>query len=135
MTNTGMFFIRMCSRTLDCVLLHQNAFSYFRMRSRTLECVLLHQNAFSYFRMCSLTLECVLLHQNVFSADEEHRHPLASLECVLCVLNVFSTLIRMCSLQMKNTGTLFSNDANEKRLKSLMVCKRTHSTVREHILK
>ena len=35
--------------------------SYYRMCSLTIECVLLLSNVFSYYRMCSLTIECVLL--------------------------------------------------------------------------
>ena len=58
---------RMCSLTIECVLLRQNVFVYYRMHSLTIECVLLLQNAFFYNRMCSFTIECILLLQNVFS--------------------------------------------------------------------
>ena len=34
---------------------------YQRMCSLTIECVLLLQNMFSYYRICSLTIECALL--------------------------------------------------------------------------
>jgi len=53
---------RMCSLTIECVLLLQNVFSHQELTKagRRWRCV-------SYYRMCSLTIECVLLLQYVFS--------------------------------------------------------------------
>ena len=55
---------RMCSLTIECVLLRQNVFSYDRMCSLTkeklIECVLLIESVFSCYRM-RVTIERVLL--------------------------------------------------------------------------
>ena len=82
---------RMCSLTIECVLLRQNVFVYYRMHSLTIECVRLLQNAFSYDRMCSLTIECILLQQNVFVYYRMHS---LTIECVLllqCVRLLYPT--------------------------------------------
>ena len=53
----GASLYRMCSLTIECVLLLCALLGLPWVRRR---CVSL-QNVFSYYRMCSLTIECVLL--------------------------------------------------------------------------
>jgi len=84
-TGALVSYCRMCSLTVECVLLLQNVFSdllelslgtgalvsYCRMCSFTTG-ALTYQSVWqarcvsSYYRMCSLSIECVLLLQNVF---------------------------------------------------------------------
>ena len=48
-------YYRMCSLTVECVLLLWNVFSYYRNEQQFA--------SIPYYRMCSLTVECVLLLQ------------------------------------------------------------------------
>ena len=55
-----LFIHRMCSLTIECVLLLWNVFSYYSLSLLSIS-IVFQADVFSYYGMCSLTIECVLL--------------------------------------------------------------------------
>ena len=97
---THISYYRMCSLTIECVLLlHSGSAALHLLRYRHL-CMITH---LSYYRMCSLTIECVLLLHSGSAALHllRYRH--------LCRCSL--SFCRMCSLTIECVLLLHSGSA------------------------